>query len=216
MSQISVHGMASASISPEIAIAKLVVEFTGTDHPATLARAKQAHKTVMTSAEIMLHNGQATRVVSPTVRNWVFDEWLHLDSGHSERRATHYRAGTSVDIWFTDLAVLGGWLAEVAKIIGVEVRGVVWDLTEATRETTMRTVRMEAARDAVQRAADYADALGLGDVRLSGIYELTSPADDREDAPPLRPGPHGTEISVELRPEDITLSALVRAEFDAD
>ena len=204
---------------PEIAIARLIVEFTGTDHPAILARAKQAHATVTTSAEALLDSNQVDRIVAPPVRGWVFDDWMRLSSGRGEQKTTHYRAGSTIDVWFTDLAVLGAWLSEIVSIPGVEVRGVAWDILDSTRDATMRQVRTEATHDAVQRAADYADALGLADVRLSGIFELLSQPDG--EAPPARPvvltrGVARSESNFDLRPDDITLTSFVRAEFDAD
>ena len=218
MSHIAVHGAASASVPPEIAIARIVVEFTGADHPVIFARARQAHATVTTSAVALRDSNQVDRIVAPAVRGWVFDDWIQLD-GRSEQKTTRYRAGSTIDIWFTDLAVLGAWLSEIVGIPGVEVRGITWDILDSTRDATMRHVRTEATQDAVQRASDYADALGLADVRLSGIFELLSQPEG--ETPPARPvvptrGVARGESSLDLRPDNITLTSFVRAEFDAD
>jgi hypothetical protein len=70
---------------------------------------------------------------------------------------------------FVDFEVLGQWVLTD----GLTVSGIEWELDEPTREATERDVRQAALRDAVARAQDYADAIGAGPVRVTGVREPT-------------------------------------------
>lgn len=130
-----------------------------------------------------------------------------------------HHAEVRVGVKFRDFAALSRWVAEsTSQTASFRVSGVEWTLTTDRRDELLRRVRTQAVQDAVGRAQQYADALGLGAVRPVAI------ADTGMLGPGLQRG-RGHEIGlmaspasapeVELVPEDITVSATVDARFVA-
>jgi len=79
--------------------------------------------------------------------------------------------------------------------------------------------RTRAVRDAVTRAQQYADALGLGAVTPVAIADagmLNTAPESRLQAAYLRAGAPGAGPAAELAPEDIEVSATVDARFVAE
>ncbi|PZF84480.1 SIMPL domain-containing protein [Jiangella anatolica] len=143
------------------------------------------------------------------------------DSDVSE---TFQVAAAGVAVRFTDFGALSGWITEVGTIDGVVVDGVEWELTDARRKDVEREVRAEAVRDAQERAATYAAALGLTVGAVGALYEPglrphTQPGFDgggpvryaRMAAADLAGG--GPVVS--LRPEQIEVTATLSADFTA-
>jgi uncharacterized protein YggE len=102
---------------------------------------------------------------------------------------------------------------------GFRVGHVEWALTTDRRDDLLRGVRTEAVKDAARRAQQYADALGLGEVRPlaiadSGMLGTASRAGGGyEIAPVGRAMSVGSAPEIEFEPEDIEVSATVDARF---
>jgi uncharacterized protein YggE len=80
-------------------------------------------------------------------------------------------------------------------------------------------VRTRAARDAVTRAQEYADALGLGQIRPVAIADAGMLGKRPENGPSvayMRASAVGGAPEVELVPEHIEVSAEVDARFVAE
>ena len=121
---------------------------------------------------------------------------------------------------FQDLEALGGFLDDVGTRDGVTVDQLSWALTDEQERDTARDVRRRAVLDAVERARDYADAAGFGDVTVVAIADvglLDEPGAGRrmksvhDGASTL--GFAGGPLS--FSPEDIVVSAEVEARFVA-
>lgn len=196
------------------------VAFSGDSRDAVLERARGSHAALVDDAKAHVTQGRATWWGADGVTAWTFDEWIkpkpHLDS----QKVRRFRAGSRVRVKFRDFAALGSWAPTVAQREGVNLDGVEWALTDATRVALTREVRRSAALDAGARAAEYASALGLGEARLVTLYE----AGLRPDVG-ARPGP--TTVSArgaaapgsgdggfELRPDDIEVTAAVSADYE--
>jgi uncharacterized protein YggE len=132
-------------------------------------------------------------------------------------------AAAGVAVRFSDFAALSAWVTEVGSADGVVVDGVEWELTDARRKEVETEVRAEAVRDAQERAAAYAAALGLSAVTVGALFE-----------PGLRPhGQPGFDAGapkyarmaaadfggggpvVSMRPEQIEVTATITADFTA-
>jgi uncharacterized protein YggE len=107
---------------------------------------------------------------------------------------------------------------------GFRVSNVEWALTSKRRDELFRHVRTEAVRDAVARAQQYADALGLGKISPLAIADAgmlganlhpqggDGPAYLRVASAPSG----GGAADVELVPQDIEVSAAVDGRFVVD
>ena len=131
-----------------------------------------------------------------------------------------HHASVGIEVKFRDFSALSRWVGEhVANTGGFRVSHVEWALTSKQRTELLRQVRTRAVEDAVLRAQQYADALGLGKIRPVAIADagMLSASPHREGgvgATTLRAAaaPAGG-AEVDLLPEHIEVSAAVDARF---
>lgn len=166
----------------------------------------------------------AERHVASAAATWWSADQVQVTSVHrylkdSDVTELFQVASAGVAVKFADFAALSAWVAEVGALDGVVVDGVEWALTDAHRIEVEKEVRVAAVRDAQERAAAYAAALGFDTVTVAALYE-----------PGLRPGSQpdygggaarfarvsdqmidGAAFS--LRPEEIAVTAAVTADF---
>ena len=90
-----------------------------------------------------------------------------VDAALELRTASSFRSSTTpASTWrskFLDFQALSRWVGEhVADTEGFRLSRVEWALTKQRHDELAREVRSAAVEDAVTRAQQYADALGLG------------------------------------------------------
>ena len=225
MTRIAVHGSATRTVPPELGTARLAVTVTSDDRASALAAAQRAHASVVALAKEALASGAATSWTAPDVHAWAFQDWVPVpgergQQGQSER-VTRYRAGGDVQVTFTRPDAIAELVGAVGDVDDVDVQRVDWDLTPETRDALLRELRAEASRDAVSRAADYARALGLGEPRVTALYEDgLHPGTGGGDGgqPRMLAKAMAAEAvgggGFELRPRDLEVTAVVTAELD--
>lgn len=175
------------------------------------------HARLSADAERYATAGAATR--------WSADQ-VYVSTVQRYRRdsdvaETFQVAAAGVAVRFSDFAALSTWVTDVGAVDGVVVDGVAWELTDDHRREIEREVRAEAVRDAQERAATYAAALGLAVAGVAALYEPGLRPHDQpgfEGARVVQFGhpasaDHGGGPSVSLRPEPIEVSATISADF---
>ncbi|KAK4976488.1 hypothetical protein LTR66_003405 [Elasticomyces elasticus] len=145
------------------------------------------------------------------------------------QQTRRYTARADFEIRFRDFNVLGPFSTQLAAMPHVQMNGVQWILTDATKHALQSELRKMAARDALVRARDYAEALGLGNVRLLELSEgavssLVSGAQTglfRSQQPPqmqLAAGfgaPSNDRSELSFQAEEVQATAQVSAKFSA-
>lgn len=76
-----------------------------------------------------------------------------------------YSAVTTFDIRVRDFDKLGAFATRLSNSQHVKIKNIDWALTEPTKKAFESELRKMAAKDALQRARDYAEALGLTTVK---------------------------------------------------
>ncbi|WP_454300883.1 SIMPL domain-containing protein [Salana multivorans] len=219
MVTIAVHGTASRKVPPELARVVVVSTATGDDRGAVVSRVVAQHERLAGEAARFEESGAAEGWHSDGLTTGITWDW-HTIEGSNERHR-QFCADADVTVTFRDVASLQTWLVDVAQRDDVEVSEVRWELTDASRTAALSLLRAAAVTDAVTRAVDLADAAGLGTPRLAAIFE-----------PGLRPGTgeggpvpmyaramaadSGGGGGLDLRPQDIELTAAVSADFVTD
>jgi uncharacterized protein YggE len=214
--RLSVAGSASQQVVPERATPRIQLTAEGADRAAVLKQVTALHQELVSQAQDQVASGAATRWSSNDV--WVRAEDRYRPDGAEPMRV--HVASAELRVRFKDFAALGPWLAEIGARVGVQVQGVQWSLTDPTRESIARELRLAAVRDAQQRARDYADALGLSDVALEQLWEAD-----------LRPGSGSSDAGlsrkafayasadavqpIELGPEPLEVAHSVTVDFVA-
>lgn len=183
-----------------------------------VARDLEAVKTSLTP----LHDaeqGPVTWWSAEALRTWSNRPWNQ--DGKQLPLVHHARVG--VEAKFLDFSELSRWVGgHIAATDGFRVDNVEWTLTTRRRDELLKHVRTEAVRDAVERARQYADALGLGEIHPVAIADAGMLGAKPDSGPGPGPGVARFAVArsarapeVEFVPADIEVSVEVDARFAA-
>ncbi|GAA1833219.1 SIMPL domain-containing protein [Agromyces salentinus] len=210
---ISVHGEAEHRVAPELAAVALSVGASGPDREDVAARTAAAHARLLAGVRELEASGALERWTSDQLRAWSYRPW----SAEGESATIVHQASADVEVVFRDLARVGEWLGEAAASEELTIGGVDWRLSDASRASARESAQRAAVADALDRAAVYASALGLG---APVIVELS----DR-GMPPATPvamrafkamASDGGGQPTEFAPQELVISASVDARFEAE
>lgn len=217
--EITVRGTFMAFQAPERGTVHATIAFEG---PAMepvydrVARDLEAVKASVTPLKSGDH-GPVTWWSAQQLRTWSTRPW---NTDGIQLPLVHH-ASVGIEVKFRDFSALSRWVGQhVATTDGFRVASVEWTLTSKRRTEMQRQARFRAVEDAVLRAQQYADALGLGKIRPVAIADAGMLGDGVH---PERGGgaAHMRAVAaaapgvsdVELVPEDIEVSAAVDARF---
>jgi uncharacterized protein len=217
--EITVRGSFTAFQTPERATVHATIAFEGPVMEPVydrVARDLEAVKASITGLRTGDH-GPVTWWSAKQLRTWSTRPW---NKDGTQLPLVHH-ASVDVEVKFRDFAALTRWVGQhVASTDGFRVSRVEWTLTSKRRTELQRQARTRAVEDAVIRAQQYADALGLGSIRPvaiadagmldTGIHPVSRGGDL---ALMTATGANGGGPDVELLPEDIEVSAEVDARF---
>ncbi len=218
--EITVHGAATALEPPERGIVHASVSYEGPDMEPVYESVARDTETVKQSVDALRKDESTavTRWSARSIRTWSTRPW----NEKGKQLPLVHHAKVDLEVEFRDFAVLSRWLAaHIDGTGGFHVGHVRWTLTKQRREDLLRQVRTEAVRNAAERAQQYADAIGLGEVQPVAIADsgmLGSGGVARgfqEMAPAGRAMSVGSAPEIEFEPEDIEVAATVDARFVA-
>jgi hypothetical protein len=221
--EITVRGSHAAFQPPERGTVHASIAFEGGAMDAVYDRVARDLEDVKASV-LALHDterGPVTWWSVEQLRTWSRRPW-HEDG---DVLPLVHHASVGVEVKFLDFQALSRWVAEhVTETEGFRVGHVEWALTVERRDQLALEVRTRAVRDAVDRAQQYADALGLGTVVPAAIADagmlsanLHPDAGHGPGVMRAMPALDGVPPEdIELIPEDIEVRATVDARFLAD
>ncbi|MFF2505483.1 SIMPL domain-containing protein [Streptomyces sp. NPDC058067] len=211
--RIAVRGEARVEADPEIARIGITLSARGTDRGDALAHLTRRNTTTL---DLVKSYGDAVEKTETGAFSITPELTRH---GRTERvRAYHGRVHITVEL--SDFTALGELTTRLADQELTRVDGPWWSLRPDS--PIHRTARTQAVHEAVQRAREYAEALGT---RLAALVELadTGAEDpDRYGPPPGAPqmrvaaytgAPDDTPAPLDLEPERQTVYAHVNARF---
>lgn len=166
-------------------------------------------------------NNASSAVEKPIVKHWTMNNihtstYLPTDANGAVLKNTQrsYTTTISFVIHITEFGALGTFASNVVLIPYTSVNGVRWRLHNSTRKTHDSRLRSLAVEDALERAKDYAKALGLSAVWPVEVKEVQR-CDEDGDARTKGPGRVGV-ADLFLEPEEVILSARVECKFEAE
>ena len=157
---VSVRGESVAEGEPELAEVGVSVGARDKSRDETLRRLDERSRAVL--ALLAAAGDAVERVETDNVR--IGPEFK---DGKPNERIAGYSAAVRHSVTVTDFTVLGDLVARLAELEMVHVSGPWWRLRPGSAH--YRAARVAAARDAVTRAKEYAEALGT---RVTGLVEL--------------------------------------------
>lgn len=218
---ITVRGEHETRLVPEHGVAHVTVR---TDGPARGAVVERIAALATPVRDDLTARQAASSIVewsSQRASVWSERPW----NNEGKQLAPVHHASVDFTATFSDFAALSWWISELADREGVQVNGVEWRLTPATRATVEREVASEAVRVAVVRATAYADAIGLVSVKPLEIADLGLLSHNEQGPSPAPKmmramavgmmDSAGGSPAMQFEPEDIVVSAGVEARFVA-
>ncbi len=210
---ISVRGEAVLEVDPEIAVVSVTVMARDKDRRRALDLLAKRNGNVLA---VVRRLGEAVEKVESGSAS-VHPEFK--DGSRAKERITAYVARGSVSVTVGDFTVLGDLVASLAGEEMVAVAGPWWSLRP---DSPVRAqVRLHAARDALDRARQYAEAFGG---RVTGLAEVADAGLLTDGEHPVRMramaargkrefavAAQGTEL--EFEPARQTVRAQVEARF---
>ncbi|KAI5249374.1 hypothetical protein E4T43_00760 [Aureobasidium subglaciale] len=137
-----------------------------------------------------------------------------------------YSTSVTFDIRIRDFNKLGTFASQVAVLPYTLIHSVRWALTSTTRQAHESQLRSMAAEDALERAKDYAKALGLSAVWPVEVKEAQWGSHDpnavmkvQEKAMDMRrPVSDSDPAFADLffEPEEVTMSTRIDCKFEAE
>ena len=214
---ISAQGHHTAWYTAERATVTVSISFDGPHRNPVFASATEALDAVRETVTPLYdaQRGPITHWSADTVRVWSERPWntegKQLDPVH--------HAALDLTAKFKDFEALATWIEQVVVIDGVNVSGIAWSLTEASHTSATTEVRSRAVKDAVAKASVYAQSIGLGSVTATAIAD-PGMLGDGPSGPPMAMDRMMAKFSdggssLELKPEQIEVSASVDARFVA-
>ncbi|MFE2521885.1 SIMPL domain-containing protein [Streptomyces mirabilis] len=210
--RIAVRGEAHLEVDPEIARIGITVSARGADRREALADLTRRNATAM---DLVKSYGDAVERLETGAFSISPELTKH---GRGERvRAYHGRVHLTAEL--TDFTALGELTTRLADLDLTRVDGPWWALRPDS--PSHRQARQQAVREAVQRAREYAEALGT---TLAALVELADIGAENAQAYPATPGRAMRSMSfaggtpeeaapLDLEPERQHVYAQVNARF---
>ena len=168
--EITVRGCFSAFQAPERGTVHATIAFEGPAMEPVYDRVARDLEAVKASV-IPLKTGDHGPVTwwsAEQLRTWSNRPW----NKDGKQLPLVHHASVGIEVKFRDFSALSRWVGQhVANTDGFRVSHVEWALTSKRRTELLRQVRTRAVEDAVLRAQQYADALGLGKIRPVAIAD---------------------------------------------
>lgn len=212
---ISVRGEAERRVAPEVAIVRAAAAADGPERTAVVARATATIAPLRTRLEELTRAGVVSNWSSGSVSTWSDRPW----NPDGNQLAPVHHATIDLSATFDDFVALAEWVSLLSDDGGMRVSNVEWQLSPATRATIEREVATSAVGVAATRASAYAAALGHGAVEPVEIADvgLLSGTDPQPGTPMFaRAAAMSADTSsggIELRPDEIVVTAAVEARF---
>jgi hypothetical protein len=213
--EITVRGSFAAFERPERGTVHATIAYEGPAMEPVYGRVARDLDAVKASIAPLENkdNGPVTWWSADQLRTWSNRPW----NKDGKQLPLVHHAGVDFEVKFRDFSTMSRWVGEhVANTEGFRVVRVEWALTAKRREALQKEVRTRAVRDAVTRAQEYADALGLGQIRPVAIADARMLATQPESGPSaayMRAAAVGGTPDITLVPEHIEVSAKVDARF---
>ncbi len=213
---ITVRGSAEQRHPAERATVSMAAAIEGADKQQVFADAVEIQEPLSQQLKELVGLHAVTTWSSDQVRVFSHRPW----EGDGSRGAMVHVARVEVRAEFVDFERLSGFLDYWSGLDGVEIGGVVWDVSGKNRRAYEADVRKAAVDDAVAKAQSYANAVRRGKVVA---VQLADPGmlGSQADAPPvlykaMSDSVGGSGHDLDLTPEEIVIRVEVDARFTAE
>lgn len=211
---VTVRGENERRVVPEHAIVQVSVRADGPERGPVIERVTALSEPLRDDLVASQRSGEIIEWSSGRIAVWSDRPWNN--EGHQLPLVHH--ASLDLSATFGDFGALSWWIGEIAETDEVQVTGIQWALSPATRANVEREVAAEAVSVALDRARAYADALGLDTVQPIEVADAGLLLSAPEAPAPKMMRAMAMDVSgpaLTLQPADIVVTAAVEARFRA-
>ena len=210
---ITVRGEHETRIAPEEGVVHLSVRCDGPERAPVVERIAVIAAPLRDELAARQASGEVSEWSSQHANVWSERPW----NNEGIQLPLVHHASVDVVATFTEFAALSFWISAVAEREGVQLGGVTWQLTSATRREVEAEVAAHAVQTAVSRATAYANAIGHASVTPLEIADIGLLGRPEADPGPrmMRAMASDASPTLDLQPQDIRVTAGVEARFAA-
>lgn len=214
--EITVRGSAEKRYPAEQATVAVSAAVEGHDKKQVFHDAVAIQDPLTNQLAGLVERGVVTTWSSDQVRVYSHRPW----GPDGNRLPLVHQANVQARAEFTDFERLSGFLDYWAGKDGVEIGGIVWDVTHKNRRSYEADVRRSAVDDAVAKAQSYADALRRGRVHAIQLADPGMLNNEPGQPRPMMAKAYMMDTAggpqFELTPEEIVVLVEVDAKFVTD
>ncbi|MGK5734004.1 SIMPL domain-containing protein, partial [Streptomyces sp. URMC 124] len=203
--RVSVRGEARLEVDPEIAHISIAITARNTDRTTTLEELTRRNTRAL---ELVKTYGDAVERLETGL---ITAAPQFADKGRHER-VRSYHGSVYLTATLNDFTILGELTTRLADLPLTRITGPWWSLRPDS--PAHREARRLAVQEAVQRAREYAEALGS---QLTALLELADDGAENTGYPGMARGGYGAaaaaEPELDLEPQRQTVHAQVNARF---
>jgi len=139
---------------------------------------------------------------------------------HNKTGKRIYRARSSVDVRFRDFGTLGEMVVVFATTPFVSLQGIEWKLTEEKQAALEDDAKLAALRNAIKRAAAYADVIGrpnVAPVKIDDTHFMYAEGRVMQTARKVASNAsYGIGVGLDFEPQLVEVNATLEVEFHAE
>lgn len=209
---ITVAGSHRVVHDPERARVRVGIGFEGSKRDSVLAATRAALDSLTGSLATILDEevGPVVAWHAETIRVW----GERHAAADGTRLPVEFHSAVFLDAEFSHFEALSEWIDVAAARDGIAIDGIEWMLAPSTEAALTAEARRGAIADALEKADDYASALGLGELVPVSIAD-PGLLDGGAPVVPYAATARAVGGSMELRPAAITVETTVHARFTA-
>ena len=210
---ITVRGDHETKCAPEEGVVHLTARCDGPERGPVLERIAAVAAPIRDELAAHQASGQVSEWSGQRTNVWAERPW----NTEGKQLPLVHHASIEIVATFTDFAALSWWVSAVAEREGVQISGVTWRLTWASRRTVEAEVAAHAVQTAVSRATAYANALGRASVTPLEIADVGLLVRPEADPAPrmMRTMAPDASPTLDFQPQDVRVAAGVEARFAA-
>lgn len=212
MSAISTSGQAKQVFASDEATVSVYLNLEAKTHKEASSIATKLHNDFAAKLRSLSEKQKLSKLTISQLRVRSYDRWLE------KKTEKYFAASSSFSFSMTDFQLLEELLGEISQTEGLSESNLNWGLSDEQLTKVLPDLQRAALQDALNKAENYASALGAKGIKVLAVYEPgTEPPRPRGFAQPMMKmamADAALESAPSIEASEITLTT--RVNIDAE
>ncbi|MBX3312377.1 MAG: SIMPL domain-containing protein [Microbacteriaceae bacterium] len=180
MTAISTSGQAKQIFAADEATVSVYLNWEAKTHKEANSYATKLHNDFAAKLRAQVEKEKLSKLTISQLRVRSAERWL------DKKTEKYFVASSSFSFSITDFELLEQLLGEVSKTEGLSESNLNWGLSDEQLQRALPPLQRAALQDALNKAENYASALGTKGIKVLAVYEPgTEPPKPRGFAQPM-------------------------------